>query len=371
MKFVRSPCCPAPTKGEEVEISCQAALVKIVKVEPNNSFVAIDLEQCNRSVGLVRQARKVLQSSAKDLARSLTYGFASFEIPVGGASAGISAEAKESEKAILDFVSAVAPMVEAGTFLPSPGKGVSEASLASLRTLDSRSPLLFETSGDFMAELEARSVAATVDAALDGVEGKTVAIEGFDGSAVHLARALSERGAKLTAISTAAGVAQSSAGFATDALSDAANEFGPTLVEHLGGEETDATGSIWTAEVDVIIPRSKIGVINHGVADQIFAPVIVPGAPLPITAKALAHLRRAGKAAYPDFVSLGGPIVGSWPSATASLDSIRGDVDTQVTALVDDIKHHPDGPLLAACYRAETFLNTWQETLPFGRPLAP
>ncbi|MEE9416292.1 MAG: hypothetical protein V3V01_13495, partial [Acidimicrobiales bacterium] len=67
----------------------------------------------------------------------MTYGFASFELPVGGASAGISAEAKESESAISDFVSAVAPLVEAGTFLPSPGKGVSESDLSDLRPLDS------------------------------------------------------------------------------------------------------------------------------------------------------------------------------------------------------------------------------------------
>ena len=31
---------------------------------------------------------------------------------------------------------------------------------------------------------------------------------------------------------------------------------------------------------------------------------------------------------------------------------------------------HADGPLLGACHRAEAFLRTWQDTLPFGRPLA-
>ncbi len=358
------------TEGEVTQNSCQAAVVKIVKVEPTNSFVAIDLQECNRSVGVVRQARKVLQSSAKDLARSLTYGFASFELPVGGASAGISAEAKESESAISDFVSAVAPLVEAGTFLPSPGKGVSESDLSDLRPLDSRSQLLFESSADFVAELEARSVATTIETALDGLANKTVAIEGLDGSAVHLVREISRRGAKVTTISTPGGVAHSSTGFIADALAHAVHEFGPAMIENLGGEVSDAH-SIWKAEVDAIVPRSKIGVVNHGVADQIAASLIVPGAPLPITAKALAHLRRAGKAAYPDFVSMAGPIIGSWPDDAATPESIRADVDAKVAAVVCDIKDHPDGPLLAACYRAESFLGTWQEALPFGRPLAP
>jgi hypothetical protein len=38
--------------------------------------------------------------------------------------------------------------------------------------------------------------------------------------------------------------------------------------------------------------------------------------------------------------------------------------------VLDEVLEHEKGPLLAACYRAETFLRTWRETLPFGRPLA-
>ena len=36
-----------------------------------------------------------------------------------------------------------------------------------------------------------------------------------------------------------------------------------------------------------------------------------------------------------------------------------------VEALTSD-----DGPFLGACYSAEAFLSTWQDELPFGRPLA-
>jgi hypothetical protein len=41
-----------------------------------------------------------------------------------------------------------------------------------------------------------------------------------------------------------------------------------------------------------------------------------------------------------------------------------------VRSLLDEVAGHPDGPLLASCYRAEAFLATWQTKLPFGRPLA-
>ncbi|MDH5238789.1 MAG: hypothetical protein OEW85_14360, partial [Acidimicrobiia bacterium] len=55
------------------------------------AFVAIDLEGAERSVGIVRQARKILQGGAEDLARSLTYTFASLELRQSGASAGVNA----------------------------------------------------------------------------------------------------------------------------------------------------------------------------------------------------------------------------------------------------------------------------------------
>jgi hypothetical protein len=44
--------------------------------------------------------------------------------------------------------------------------------------------------------------------------------------------------------------------------------------------------------------------------------------------------------------------------------------EEQVVAVLDEVLDHADGPLLGACYRAEAFLRTWRDTLPFGRPLA-
>ena len=41
-----------------------------------------------------------------------------------------------------------------------------------------------------------------------------------------------------------------------------------------------------------------------------------------------------------------------------------------VAAVLGEVMDHPDGPLLASCYRAEAFLATWCEQLPFGRPIA-
>ena len=42
-----------------------------------------------------------------------------------------------------------------------------------------------------------------------------------------------------------------------------------------------------------------------------------------------------------------------------------------VAAVVAEVADHNDGLIIGACVRAEEFLSTWQDDLPFGRPMAP
>jgi hypothetical protein len=86
--------------------------------------------------------------------------------------------------------------------------------------------------------------------------------------------------------------------------------------------------------------------------------------PLPITAKAYAVLRRAGITYVPDFVALAAPLLAACDpdNATEPIERVR--------ATVGELA--PSGPdaWLLAVGMAEAFLSTWQEALPFGRPLA-
>ncbi len=99
--------------------------------------------------------------------------------------------------------------------------------------------------------------------------------------------------------------------------------------------------------------------------------MVVPSGPTPVTAKALARLRRADKVVVPDFVSTAGPLFAGWPApgAGASTDPARAAAEA-IRAVMGEVIDHPEGPLLAACYRAEAYLATWCEQLPFGRPIA-
>ena len=89
-------------------------MVGLRKLSSANAFVVTDLVDVP-SFGIVRSAKKILQGGAKDLARSMTYTFASFDMQRGGASGGINATPDEKEQAIENFVSELADDVKSGS----------------------------------------------------------------------------------------------------------------------------------------------------------------------------------------------------------------------------------------------------------------
>ena len=70
------------------------------------------------------------------------------------------------------------------------------------------------------------------------------------------------------------------------------------------------------------------------------------------------------------FVTTAGPVMGSWPAEGVDLAAAEHAAADAVTAVLAEVADHPDGPLLGAAERAEAFLASWVDELPFGRPLA-
>lgn len=316
--------------------------VRIHKFDSTTTFIAIDLASTDVSSGPVRWARKVLQGGAKDLARSQTYTYAVLGMSRGGASAGISAEAPDREETVAGFVDEAGALVADGTFLPDPGKGVRESDLTSLRDADPRDTARFLGDGaGFVGHCEALSAVVCAESTLGGLDGRTVAIEGSGGNVADLVALASARGAKIIV--------------------------GPTD----DGKPADIA-SVVGSEADVVFVGSKMGVVDHVVAESLAGvEAVVPWGRLPLTAKALAVLRRSGVAAPADFVALAGSSIALWGDHDRTDADIEAAIAEQVGAMSAEFAAHDDGPMLAACYRAEDYLATWQEALPFGRPLAP
>jgi len=284
--------------------------VRVQKLESTDGFLLFDLDGAERSAGVARLAPKVLHDSAELLARSVTYAFAAFGLKMSGASAGINAKPDGRDAAVAAFLEEVRPLVASGALTLHASTGLNDSDLGALGT-DPPDPAL-----------TAHSAIAAAEATLGTLEGKTVEVIGAGPVAETTKLTLSDKGA--------------------------------TVADDSG---VDATA-------DALLIAGKTGVIDHEAADSVKARVVVPLTPLPVTAKAYAALRRADIVYVPDFIALAAPLLAAFDE-TATDDPVE-----RVHALMQQLA--PEGPnvWLVAIGLAEAFLATWQDALPFGRPLA-
>ena len=284
--------------------------MRVQKLESTDGFLLFDLDGAEKSAGVARLAPKVLQDSAEMLARSVTYSFATFELRFSGASVGINAKPDQRDDAIAKFLDEVKPLVASGELALQPGTGLSDADLAPLGSEPPDPALLVH------------GVLAAAGAAAGTLVGKAVAVAGSGPLAEAAKLAASDRGA------------------------------------------TVADDDALHATADVLLVAGKMGAIDHEAAESVKARTVVPLTPLPITAKAYAEFRRAGVVYVPDFIALAAPLLEQFdPSESATpAERVR-------QSLHDVIDAGPDA-WMAAVTRAEAFLSTWQDVLPFGRPLA-
>ena len=327
--------------------------MQIHKLTTVDAFVVVDIESAANSSGVVRAGDKILVSSATELARCTTYAYASLRVPKSGASAGISAPQADRRDAIAKFVAEVEKMAIDATYLPDPTKTVTTSDLAVLQAHDPRIAI------DEDAAIARAGLAALDALGLEMADGRA-AIEGFGTSSVALVDALAQLDARVVAVSTSKGTVTSDAGFPPPELRDAVTAHGDDCVNHLGNEVVPAN-RVFGVDAEVLFVGSRLGVVNDRSAPFIRARTVVPTGPSPVTAKGFAILQHANVELVPDFVVMAAPLAAAWQLGDPT--SIVGDI---VHEIVDD----EEGLYLAACRRAEAFLRTWCDRLPFGRPLA-
>ena len=325
----------------------------------------------------MRLAPKVLRSGAEELARSATYTAAAFGLRHSGASAGINTRGTERARALEAFRATCAPLVSSRQFLPNPGKGVSQADLEPLSINDPRHRIRLEVKDgiSFADRLVGRGAVAAVAAALNGLEGLRVVFEGGGAAAVAAAGAAAERGATVVGFATPQGACSSTAGLDPDALSEAWQAHGEALTHHI---EAEAAQNILAVDGEVLFLGSKMGALTHVNASGLQVRAVSALHPIPFTTRALIVLQGAGAVVLPDFACLGGQLFASWPEELAHLEgeavtakAVEAAAARRIEDLVKEIVEYPDGALLGGCLLAESFMLTWREETPFGRPLAP
>ncbi|MEX2294460.1 MAG: hypothetical protein WD691_11785 [Acidimicrobiales bacterium] len=283
------------------------------KLTSTDGFILFDLDDAP-ALGIARMAPKVLRDSAELLARSTTYAAASFGLKVSGASAGINAKPDDQPAALAAFVDEVTELVASGRLVLGPGLGVASDDLSGLPDAERRARAFDQTAAGESA------VAAAVGA-LGSLDDRRVALVGNGPLVEAAAAAVSAKGA------------------------------------------TPEPQASFDADCDVLLVAGKAGVLEHDLAATVKAKVVVPLTPVPVTARALAVLSRSDTVVVPDFLTTAGPLL-------AALDPDGKDPTARVQAAVADLASEGTNLWMAATLKAEAFLQTWLDSIPFGRPLA-
>lgn len=142
-----------------------------------------------------------------------------------------------------------------------------------------------------------------------GIEGKSIAVQGFGNVGYHAAKFFFDAGAKIVAIGELAGTLHNQQGIDIDALDQYRKETG-TIVGSPGTQLLPPGETVFDVDCDILIPAALENVITKDNAARIKAKIIGEAANGPTTAEANAILLDRNVLIIPDaFLNAGGVTV--------------------------------------------------------------
>ena len=148
---------------------------------------------------------------------------------------------------------------------------------------------------------------------IEGLEGKTVVVQGYGNVGSHAARFLAQAGARIVGIVEYDGAVYTAEGISLEEYEAFRAEGGST--SGFPGDRSLAAGDSSTGlewEADILIPAAIEGVITTDNASRIQAKVIAEAANGPTSPAASSELVRAGKLVLPDLYLNAGGVTASY-----------------------------------------------------------
>jgi glutamate dehydrogenase/leucine dehydrogenase len=142
------------------------------------------------------------------------------------------------------------------------------------------------------------------------VNGITIAVEGFGNVGSFVSKFITERGAKLVAVSDSRGCVYSEDGIDFEKMNQIKNETG-SIVNYKPGKFLK-NEKLFELDVDVLIPAAIPDVITNKNVDKVKAKIIVEGANIPIAPEVERILHKRNILVVPDFVANAGGVISSY-----------------------------------------------------------
>jgi len=145
---------------------------------------------------------------------------------------------------------------------------------------------------------------------LGGIEGRTVAVQGFGNVGSYAAYFLSSWGARVIAVTDSQGGVYNPRGLDVEALMKIKGEKGSVIYYQDGKRISNE--ELLTMDADILVPAALENVITEENAPKIRAKVIVEGANGPTTPEADEILFKRGIFIAPDILANAGGVTASW-----------------------------------------------------------
>jgi glutamate dehydrogenase/leucine dehydrogenase len=280
--------------------------------------------------GGIRYHPGVTLDEVKALAAWMTWKTATVNIPYGGAKGGIICDPKRMSKGELErmtrrYASEILPIIGPERDIPAPDVYTDSQTMAWIMDTYSMTvgySALGVVTGKPIAlggsegrgEATARGCMFVIEEACKAkkisLRGATVAIQGFGNAGAIAARLLSEKKAKIVAISDSRGAVYNSRGIdPTKALRY--KERSGTVVG-MPGASRMSNDDLLTLKCDILIPAALENVITLHNAEQIKAKIIAEAANGPTTPHADEVLARRGIFVLPDVLANAGGVTVSY-----------------------------------------------------------
>jgi glutamate dehydrogenase (NAD(P)+) len=279
-------------------------------------------------------------------------------IPFGGAKSGIRAPGNAPNKAELvrAFAEKIACFVPS-LYVPGPDMNIGENEMAIIaNTIGTPKASTGKPAsmGGLPHELGSTGygVALSTEVALEHsripVSGATLAIEGFGNVGTFTAKFLTEKGAKVIAVSDSKGTVYLESGLDYNTLMRVKKEKG-TVTAYPGAKVLPAS-DLFGIKCDVLVPGARPDVIHAGNMNSIKSKIIVEAANIPMTPDIELQLSRKGILIIPDFVANAGGVISSYVEFTGGSEKemfslVKDRINTNTRLVLDKAK---DGNLRKA-----------------------
>jgi glutamate dehydrogenase (NAD(P)+) len=281
------------------------------------------------------------------LAQLMTWKTALVDVPFGGAKGGIEVDptplsVHELERLTRRFVGAIRHVLGVYRDIPAPDVNTNAQTMAwmmdAFGAVHGFSPAIVTGKPVALGGAPGREQAtgrgcvdvlqAHLEAEGGGLEGKTLAIQGFGNVGSWLSREAVARGATVIAVSDVAGGVHRGEGLDVGALADAVAK-GATVREATESVEVEAISNeeLLELECDVLVPAALGQVITEENAAEVRAHTVLEAANYPVTPDGDHVLIDRGITVLPDILANAGGVTGSYFEWTMNIQQFRWSED--------------------------------------------